>query len=210
MSHTPVRVSRATRRGLILEAAGRVFGRLGYEATRMADVADEAGVATGLLYKHFPSKHDLFSALVDRQKREFLGELGEALASVDVSQPVELLRQGLAVWFARVARPDFHTDDPGTHRAYRELENQFTTVIAQTMRAVEPRAPTEAVWILAAAINGAAHAAGEAWLERPGSLSEEEALDLVARLIWDGLAGLTRELDETASLTSSAARDARG
>jgi AcrR family transcriptional regulator len=46
MSHTPVRVSRATRRGLILEAAGRVFGRLGYEATRMADVADEAGVAT--------------------------------------------------------------------------------------------------------------------------------------------------------------------
>jgi AcrR family transcriptional regulator len=196
MSHTAARVRGPERRELILEAAGHVFGRLGYEATRMADVADEAGVATGLLYKHFPSKHALFSALIDRQKREFVGELGEALASVDVAQPVELLRQGLAVWFGRVARSDFHTNDPGTHDAYRELENQFTTVIAQAMRAAEPRAPKEAIWILAAAVNGAAHAAGEAWLEQAGSLSQEEALDLVARLIWDGLAGLTRELDE--------------
>lgn len=209
MSHTPVRVRGAERRELILDGAGRVFGRLGYEATRMADVADEAGVATGLLYKHFPSKHALFSALIDRQKREFVGELGEALASVDVSQPVELLRQGLAVWFGRVARPDFHTDDPGTHDAYRELENQFTTVIAQAMQAAEPRAPKEAIWVLAAAVNGAAHAAGEAWLEQPGSLSEEGVLDLVARLIWDGLAGLTRELDEMDSLTPPDARDAR-
>lgn len=209
MSHTPVRVRGAERRELILDGAGRVFGRLGYEATRMADVADEAGVATGLLYKHFPSKHALFSALIDRQKREFVGELGEALASVDVSQPVELLRQGLAVWFGRVARPDFHTADPGTHDAYRELENQFTTVIAQAMQAAEPRAPTEAIWVLAAAVNGAAHAAGEAWLEQPGSLSEEGVLDLVARLIWDGLAGLTRELDEMDSLTPPDARDAR-
>jgi AcrR family transcriptional regulator len=209
MSHTPVRVRGPERRELILDGAARVFGRLGYEATRMADVADEAGVATGLLYKHFPSKHALFSALIDRQKREFVGELGEALASVDVSQPVELLRQGLAVWFGRVARPDFHTDDPGTHDAYRELENQFTTVIAQAMQAAEPRAPRDAIWILAAAVNGAAHAAGEAWLEQPGSLSEEGVLDLVARLIWDGLAGLTRELDEMDSLTPSDARDAR-
>jgi AcrR family transcriptional regulator len=208
MSHTAVRVSGAERRELVLEAAGRVFGRLGYEATRMADVADEAGVATGLLYKHFPSKHALFSALIDRQKRDFLGELGEALASVDRSRPVELLRQGLAVWFGRVARPDFHTDDPGTHDAYRELENQFTRVIAQAMQAAEPRAPKEAVWILAAAVNGAAHAAGEAWLEQPGSLSQAETLDLVARLIWDGLAGLTRELDEIDPPSPSEARDA--
>jgi AcrR family transcriptional regulator len=188
-------VSGTERREIILGAAGRVFGRLGYEATRMSDVAGEAGVATGLLYKHFPSKHALFSALVDRQKREFLGELDEALATVDASQPVELLRRGLGVWFARVASPEFRTADPGIHDGYRELENQFTTVVARAMQAAEPRAPKEAIWVLAAAINGAAHAAGEAWLEQPWSLSEQDALELVARLIWDGLAGLTRELD---------------
>ena len=44
------------RRRQILDAAVRVFARQGFHATRVSDIADEAGVAYGLVYHYFPSK----------------------------------------------------------------------------------------------------------------------------------------------------------
>src|SRR6476620_1555475 len=43
------------RRVLIVEAAGRLFGERGYEATRLDDVAAAAGVTKPILYRHFDS-----------------------------------------------------------------------------------------------------------------------------------------------------------
>jgi AcrR family transcriptional regulator len=53
----------ADKRRAILEAAIRVFARQGYNATRVADVADEAGVAYGLVYHYFRSKEALMTEL---------------------------------------------------------------------------------------------------------------------------------------------------
>src|SRR4029078_10584150 len=47
------------KRRLLLDAAVRVFARKGYHASRVGDIAEEAGVAYGLLYHYFPSKEDL-------------------------------------------------------------------------------------------------------------------------------------------------------
>jgi len=44
------------RRGELLEAAVRVFARKGFHASRVSDIATEAGVAHGLLYHYFRSK----------------------------------------------------------------------------------------------------------------------------------------------------------
>ena len=52
-----------TRQGL-LDAALRVFSRQGYTATRLEDVAAEAGVTRGAIYWHFKSKADLYTTLV--------------------------------------------------------------------------------------------------------------------------------------------------
>jgi AcrR family transcriptional regulator len=51
------------RRRAILDAAVRVFARQGFHACRVSDIADEAGVAYGLLYHYFPSKEDVLSTL---------------------------------------------------------------------------------------------------------------------------------------------------
>jgi AcrR family transcriptional regulator len=53
----------ADRREQILAAAVRVFAREGFEATRMADVAREAGVAYGLVYHYFGSKDAVLLAV---------------------------------------------------------------------------------------------------------------------------------------------------
>lgn len=56
------KVARDKRR-LILDAAVRVFARQGFHACRVSDIADEAGVAYGLVYHYFASKHEILDTL---------------------------------------------------------------------------------------------------------------------------------------------------
>src|SRR5438093_9194390 len=51
------------KRRLILDAAVRVFARKGYHSSRVGDIAEEAGVAHGLLYHYFESKEALLEAV---------------------------------------------------------------------------------------------------------------------------------------------------
>jgi AcrR family transcriptional regulator len=51
------------KRRLILDAAVRVFARQGFHACRVSDIADEAGVAYGLVYHYFASKEEVLDTL---------------------------------------------------------------------------------------------------------------------------------------------------
>jgi AcrR family transcriptional regulator len=51
------------KRRLILDAAVRVFARQGFHACRVSDIADEAGVAYGLVYHYFQSKDEVLDTL---------------------------------------------------------------------------------------------------------------------------------------------------
>jgi TetR/AcrR family transcriptional regulator, fatty acid metabolism regulator protein len=51
------------KRRLILAAAVRVFARQGFHACRVSDIADEAGVAYGLVYHYFASKDEVLDTL---------------------------------------------------------------------------------------------------------------------------------------------------
>jgi AcrR family transcriptional regulator len=51
------------KRRQLLDAAVRVFARKGFHASRVGDIAEEAGVAHGLLYHYFKSKNDVLEAV---------------------------------------------------------------------------------------------------------------------------------------------------
>ena len=53
----------ADKRRAILDAGVRVFARQGFHACRVADIADEAGVAYGLVYHYFASKDEILDTL---------------------------------------------------------------------------------------------------------------------------------------------------
>jgi TetR/AcrR family fatty acid metabolism transcriptional regulator len=69
------------KRRLILNAAVRVFARKGYHASRVSDIAEEAGVAHGLLYHYFRSKEELLETIF----RETWGDVLGAVRSVEES-----------------------------------------------------------------------------------------------------------------------------
>ena len=83
------------KRRLILDAAVRVFARKGYHAARVGDIAEEAGVAHGLLYHYFDSKQ----ALLETVFRETWSDLLGAFARIaDSDEPArEQLRQVAAI-----------------------------------------------------------------------------------------------------------------
>ena len=60
---SPARAGAVDKRRLILDAAIRVFARQGFHHCRVSDVADEAGVAYGLVYHYFDSKEEILNTL---------------------------------------------------------------------------------------------------------------------------------------------------
>ncbi len=53
------------RRRALLSAARTVFGRKGFAAAKIADVAAQAGISHGLVYHYFPEKEALFAATIE-------------------------------------------------------------------------------------------------------------------------------------------------
>ena len=56
-------MSAADKRRALLDAAISVFARKGYHSSRVSDIAEEAGVAHGLLYHYFDSKEELLETV---------------------------------------------------------------------------------------------------------------------------------------------------
>jgi TetR/AcrR family transcriptional regulator, fatty acid metabolism regulator protein len=59
-------VRETDRRRELLHAAVRVFARKGFHASRVGDIAEEAGVAHGLLYHYFRSKEEVLETIFRR------------------------------------------------------------------------------------------------------------------------------------------------
>jgi len=78
-----VKAAAVDKRRLILDAAVRVFARQGFHTCRVSDIADEAGVAYGLVYHYFQSKDEVLDTL-------FLERWELMLAAIDEldAQPI--------------------------------------------------------------------------------------------------------------------------
>ena len=83
------------KRRLILDAAIRVFARRGFHACRVSDVADEAGVAYGLVYHYFDSKEEILNTLFRERWQIML----DAIVAIDKAPDIPRARS--STWSAR-------------------------------------------------------------------------------------------------------------
>jgi TetR/AcrR family transcriptional regulator, fatty acid metabolism regulator protein len=89
------------KRKSLLDAAVRVFARSGYHGARVGDIAEEAGVAHGLLYHYFSSKEEVLQTIF----RENWGELIERFRAVEAAEePASEKLEGIAKILLRTWR----------------------------------------------------------------------------------------------------------
>jgi AcrR family transcriptional regulator len=88
------------RRQQILDAAERRFSRAGFHRTTMHDVAAEAGMSPGNLYRYFTSKNALVAALSERDRTELAAEF----------QAVHTHPEGLMAAFRELGRRHFEEE----------------------------------------------------------------------------------------------------
>ncbi len=91
------------KRALLLDAAVRVFARRGYHGSRVGDIAEEAGVAHGLLYHYFSSKENVLRTVFRENFGELVGRF-RAVEESNESAPDKL--EGIAKILLRTWRND--------------------------------------------------------------------------------------------------------
>lgn len=101
--------SRLQTRERLLEAASKVFLKLGYQGAKLDDIAAAAGFTKGALYWHFPNKQALFQALIRESTARNLGILDDFLKTGKADP--EALKTKLGEWIdgidARESLPVF-------------------------------------------------------------------------------------------------------
>jgi AcrR family transcriptional regulator len=100
----------SAKRDVLLRTAGELFARQGYRAVGIDTVLAAAGVAKMTLYKHFRSKEELITAVLEQRGQEIAAALTTRVAAAmaspgDPEAPILAVFDWLADW---VGSPDFH------------------------------------------------------------------------------------------------------
>jgi AcrR family transcriptional regulator len=181
----------AERRELITEAAGRLFGELGYDGTRLDDIAAAAGVTKPVLYRHFDSKRDLYLALLRRHRDDlptFVGEMPRG------SAPRDWLRGILESWLEYVEAHSYawkmlfrdSGGGPEVQAFRRDVHARAREVLAEVIRSVsESRISPREAHALAEMMSMGMASLVLWWMDNPGT-PREVLVDAMTR-VWVGL-----------------------
>lgn len=100
-SHARRERRKQARPGELLDAALEMFVDKGYAATRVEDVAARAGVSKGTLFLYFPSKEELFKAVVRETLAGRFDEWNQEFERFEGST-ADMLRHCMLSWWERV------------------------------------------------------------------------------------------------------------
>src|SRR5438128_142733 len=85
------RLKAPQRREQLIAVATKQFAKYGYDATTTAAIAEAAGVTEPILYRHFGSKQELFTAITREMSDQTLAHWRDLIG--DLTDPAEQLRE---------------------------------------------------------------------------------------------------------------------
>lgn len=185
----------AQTRAALAEAGRVLFGRQGYAATSVEDLAREARVTTGALYHHFPTKTALFETVFEQVHTELLTRSADAASTAP--DEIAALAAGFEAFLDGMLDPDVQrilvTDAPAVLGLARftELDERyaFATIAAELKAAAEDgRLRADDPDTLARLLLGALTRGSMLIAQSP---APEQARDAVVRSLRLLLAGLT-------------------
>ena len=185
------RLSADARREQILDVAIDVFGRSGYYGASMNYIAEAAGVTKPVLYQHFDSKSDLYSALLEEVGNRMLDAIAKATAEAPTGR--EQTGLGFQAYFRWVSHrhDEFMLLFGGSARHDGEFSAQIRRITDDAAAAVAPLIsvdidPAHRI-TLAHALVGLAEGASRRLVGLGESFEPDEIAREVSALAWAGL-----------------------
>jgi AcrR family transcriptional regulator len=194
-----IRLPRSARRKQLLGAAQEVFVAQGYHAAAMDDIAERAGVSKPVLYQHFPSKLELYCALLDQHAEHLVQKVRTALASTTDNHA--RVAASVAAYFDFVDgegtdvegafRLVFESDlrnDPAVRERVERMLQECVDALAETI-AHDTGYRAEEAELLSVALSGLMEVGARWWLASEGQLTKDRAMELLVGLTWRGISG---------------------
>lgn len=191
-----LRLTADARRSQILDVAIDVFGRAGYYGASMNDIADAAGVTKPVLYQHFDSKSDLYSALLEEVGSRMLDLIAAATRSArDGREQTELGFQAYFRWVAS-RHDEFMLLFGGGARHDAEFSATINRITAAAAAAIDPLIAVDVDpdvrRTLAHGLVGLAEGASRLLVDRGEDFDPDPIARAVSSLAWAGLRAIDR------------------
>jgi AcrR family transcriptional regulator len=192
------RLSRSDRRAQLLGAARTVFVTNGYHSAAMDDIADAAGVSKPVLYQHFPSKLELYVALLADSADDMVRRVRESLVGNGDNE--SRVHRAVAAYFGFVAdegqayRLIFESDLRGEPAVEEIVEASTEACIDAITEAIttDTGSDRQRARLLAAGLVGVSQVGARYWSRQDGSVPRDEAVGLLSTLAWRGISRFPR------------------
>lgn len=200
-----VRMSGLQRREQLITVARTVFASNGYEATSMEEIAQAANVSKPVVYEHFGGKEAIYAVVVDREVRDLVTSITQALQSTtSPRQMAELAALALLDYietnsdgFRIMVRDAPSSQTSGTYRSViGDVAVKVQAIVAKQFKA----AGYNPDWapLYAQMLVGMVSQVGQWWLDARSPDKYEVAAHL-ANLAWLGM----RHLSPTPTLLTA-------
>ena len=189
------RLPRDERRAQLLVAALEIFTSAGYHAASMDEIAERASVSKPVLYQHFPSKLDLYLAVLDLHIDSLVFAIQKAIASTRDNR--SRVKATIDAYFGFIEGEGeafrlLFESDMSVEPQVRERLERMTYDCAVAVSAVisaDTGLPKDESMILAIGLIGCAQISARHWLEKGGKIDRSGASALVTSLMWRGISG---------------------
>ncbi|MGI8881633.1 MAG: TetR/AcrR family transcriptional regulator [Jatrophihabitans sp.] len=191
------RLPKPARRRQLLAAAQEVFVANGYHAAAMDDIAERAGVSKPVLYQHFPSKLELYLAILDTHADALVDAVRGGLAATDDNEA--RVHNVLSAYFDFIDGEDrgdagafrliFESDlsnEPAVRARMGRINELITDAVAETV-AGDTGLPRTQAELLARALTGSSEMVARWWIDSGRPVPKAEAVRLMEALQWRGI-----------------------
>lgn len=96
----------AATRGLLLDAARKLFADKGFAEVSTQAIVTAAGVTRGALYHQFEDKVELFAAVYEQTERTLVEDIARQITQIAPPDPLEAMRIGARLFLDGCAAPD--------------------------------------------------------------------------------------------------------
>lgn len=192
------RLPRDERRAQLLVAALEAFTASGYHSAAMDEIADRAKVSKPVLYQHFPSKLDLYLAVLDLHIDSLVFAIQKAIASNQENSSRVAATVDAYFGFIDSEGEAFRLlfeSDMNLEPQVRERLNRMTYDCAAAVSAIisiDTGLGKEESMMLAVGIIGTVQTTARHWLDRDGKIDRQRATELVMNLTWRGISGFPK------------------